>query len=300
MKRKILGVLWGLALTAGLYPQSRLAPPNSPNAAAGPGESELIINATNVEKDIAVLVNDVIVAHVFPKTTEKIILRDGRNIVQLAETTLRNGMWNIGEKKQVVVDTSSNRVTIGMLMRYGRLISGQVQQTLAIRPQGSSSSSSSLTEARNLPVPEPARRAPEPVRTSRSESNDDSLEGALNRAAEELIDSLRSRSTLAIINIATRDRDMAEFVIDELAYLLVESRKFKVVDRKSLDAIREEQDFQFSGEVDDNSAVSIGKMLGASIVLTGSISGSGSTRRLRVKALDVMTAEIISMASERF
>jgi curli biogenesis system outer membrane secretion channel CsgG len=93
---------------------------------------------------------------------------------------------------------------------------------------------------------------------------------------------------------------MSEFVIEELAYLMVDTKKFKVVDRKSLDAIKSEQDFQYSGDVDDNSAVSIGKLLGASIVITGSISGSGSTRRLRAKALDVKTAEIVAMASERF
>jgi TolB-like protein len=308
-RKKIVGLLWGLALTAGLYPQSRLAPPNAPNAAVQQGQSEIIINATNVEKDVAVWVNDRIVAHVFPKTTEKIIVQDGRHVVHLAETTARGGLWNIGDKKQLVVDSSSNRITIGILMRYGRLINGQIQQTLAISPQGRSPAQSTLADARALEVPEPIRtpepaRNPEPVRTPRPQiNNDTTIEGAVNRAAEELIQSLPRGSTVAIINIATTNRDsreMAEFVIDELAYLLVETRQFKIVDRKSLDAIRAEQDFQFSGEVDDNSAVSIGKMLGASIVLTGSISGSGSTRRLRVKALDVMTAEIMGMASERF
>jgi TolB-like protein len=306
MKRKIAGVLWGLLLTVGLYPQStRLAPPNDPNAVARQGQSEIIVNAKNVEKDIAVWVNDVIVAHIFPKTTEMIIVRNGRNIIQLAETTEKGGRWNIGDKKQMVVDSASNRITIGVLMRYGRLIKGEIEQTVALGPQ-SSSTLSSLDDARNLPVPElsipvsePIQTS-EPVRTPRPAVSDDSIEGALNRAAEELVTTMPDKSTLAIINIAAQDREMSEFVIDELAYLLVDSRKFKVVDRKSLDAIRAEQDFQFSGEVDDTSAVSIGKMLGASIVLTGNISGSGSTRRLRIKALDVKTAEIVAMASERF
>jgi hypothetical protein len=47
-------------------------------------------------------------------------------------------------------------------------------------------------------------------------------------------------------------------------------------------------------------AVSIGKLLGANIVITGSISGVDSARRLRLKALDIMTAEIVTMASEMF
>jgi hypothetical protein len=46
--------------------------------------------------------------------------------------------------------------------------------------------------------------------------------------------------------------------------------------------------------------VEIGKILGASIVITASISGSGTMRRLTLKALDVKTARIVSMARESF
>jgi hypothetical protein len=66
-----------------------------------------------------------------------------------------------------------------------------------------------------------------------------------------------------------------------------------VVDRKSLDAIKSEQNFQVFGEVDDDSSVSIDK-------LSGSVTGVGSTRRLRLKALDVITAEIVAIASETY
>jgi hypothetical protein len=55
-----------------------------------------------------------------------------------------------------------------------------------------------------------------------------------------------------------------------------------------------------SGEVDDDSAVSIGNMLGASIVITGNISDSGTTQYMNLKALDVKSARIITMAREQF
>jgi hypothetical protein len=55
-----------------------------------------------------------------------------------------------------------------------------------------------------------------------------------------------------------------------------------------------------SGDVSDATAVSIGQMLGANIVLTGSISGTGSDRRLSIRALDVRTAQIITMVREEF
>jgi len=120
------------------------------------------------------------------------------------------------------------------------------------------------------------------------------------RAAEVLAEKIPDGSTLAVLSIASRDPELAEFIIEELAYLMVETNRFKVVDRKSLDAVRAEANFQISGDVDDHSAVAIGKLLGASIVITGGVSGSDSTRRLRAKALYVQTAEIIAMASERY
>jgi hypothetical protein len=146
------------------------------------------------------------------------------------------------------------------------------------------------------PQPPPAPRVPAP----RPQSRQSSLEAALYAAANVVLAGITPRTTLAVVNIASADIEAAEFVVDELAYIIVSSGNFRVVDRKSLDAIRSEQNFQTSGEVDDNSAVSIGKLLGANMVITGSISGSGSTRRLRLKVLDVMTAEIVAMASEAF
>jgi formylglycine-generating enzyme required for sulfatase activity len=71
---------------------------------------------------------------------------------------------------------------------------------------------------------------------------------------------------------------------------MVRDRKVVVVDRNSLDIIRREQNFQLSGEVDDNSAQAIGKMLGAQSVVAGSLVDMGGTYRFRVYTLNVETA----------
>jgi curli biogenesis system outer membrane secretion channel CsgG len=97
-----------------------------------------------------------------------------------------------------------------------------------------------------------------------------------------------------------------EYVIDLLTTLLVDTNQFIIIDRHSLDVIRAEQRFQLSGDVDDNTAVSIGKMVGTNIVITGTIryipfvvnSYETGTRQLVLKALDVTTAQIIAMDSE--
>jgi hypothetical protein len=62
--------------------------------------------------------------------------------------------------------------------------------------------------------------------------------------------------------------------------------------------IRAEINFQYSGDVDDNSAADLGKQLGASTVITGSIGGSGALRRFRTKVLDVQTAAILFTTAE--
>jgi len=132
------------------------------------------------------------------------------------------------------------------------------------------------------------------------QANQQGIDGALGKVAETLIDGIPRDSTIAILSVYSADRETSEYVIDELEYKLVGARKFKIVDRRRLEQIRREQNFQLSGEVDDSSAVSIGNMLGASIVITGDISGSGASRRLVLKALDVKTAQIVTMARERF
>jgi len=140
----------------------------------------------------------------------------------------------------------------------------------------------------------PASRPTEPAPIE-TVSTEDGLEGAIARASAELIDSLPENTRLAVLNISSNDGNVSSHVVDELEFYLVSSRRFTIVDRNTLDAIRLEQNFQMAGEVSDSSAVSIGQVLGANIVITGSITEIGRNQRLSIRALDVRTAEILAM-----
>jgi hypothetical protein len=65
-----------------------------------------------------------------------------------------------------------------------------------------------------------------------------------------------------------------------------------VHDRQNLDLIQQEMDFQLSGEVSDESAQSIGRKLGAEIIISGAINPFGTDYRLRLRAIGVETAAI--------
>jgi len=125
------------------------------------------------------------------------------------------------------------------------------------------------------------------------------LSTAIVSVSQTLIDTLPRDATIAVLSVTSPTRDNSEYIIDELEYKLVNSGRFRIVDRRRLDQIRSEQNFQISGDVDDDSAVSIGYMLGASIVLTGTVTVTG-TSQLSIRALDVRTGQIISMAREQF
>ncbi|MDR1248189.1 MAG: penicillin-binding protein activator LpoB [Treponema sp.] len=124
------------------------------------------------------------------------------------------------------------------------------------------------------------------------------IEGALEKAAEQTLKNVPQKARIAIVYITAQDQSTTDFISGELEFIWV-NNGFIITDRAQLDRIRREQNFQLSGEIDDDTAVSIGKFIGADIIVTGRIDGEGNLRRLRLRALDTQTAQVVGVASER-
>jgi hypothetical protein len=110
----------------------------------------------------------------------------------------------------------------------------------------------------------------------------------------DLCKDIPRRSRLAIVGVTAPDPNEAAFYLNELTLQFVNSKNYTVVDRSDIDAVFAEQNFQLS-YADDNAFVSIGKFIGAQVVVIGEISGTGAQKRLIIKAIDVLTSEILSM-----
>jgi len=123
------------------------------------------------------------------------------------------------------------------------------------------------------------------------------LTAALKDSGRIISESLISGASVAIISITAADLFEGEYALEELTVQLVNTRKFRVVDRHNLDVIKAEQKFQLSGDVDDDTAVSIGHLIGAAYVITGAISPWGSWNYLRLRVIDVETGQIKIMTS---
>ena len=124
------------------------------------------------------------------------------------------------------------------------------------------------------------------------------VESALERAAEEVSEKFTARARLAIVYITAEGKSQTDFIAGELEHIL-RRRGFVIIDRSELDRIRAEQRFGTTGEVDDSTAARIGNIAGASVVITGRVDGEGNLRRLRLRALDTASGQVVGTASER-
>jgi hypothetical protein len=120
----------------------------------------------------------------------------------------------------------------------------------------------------------------------------DDLDLAIRDASDYLNENIPARSKIVILNIQSDYVLLSDYIIDELIANAVNDRIFTVVDRAQLEQIRMELNFQMSGEVDDKSALEIGKFLGAQTIVSGAISEFGDRYRMRIRALNVLTAQV--------
>ena len=118
------------------------------------------------------------------------------------------------------------------------------------------------------------------------------LDQAIQEAAKNIEENVPAGQKVALLNFSSPTEQFSEYVIDELSIQLANGKKVVVVDRRELDLIRQEEQFQMSGEVSEESMQSIGKKLGAQVVVSGSLNSMGGAYRFRMRVLNVETAVV--------
>ena len=121
------------------------------------------------------------------------------------------------------------------------------------------------------------------------------LRDAIEQSAERTAGELPKGSRVAIVAFESENDRLSEYIMEELNGALFD-RGIEVADRQNLEYALQELNFQMSMYVSDESALSIGKFLGADIVITGALTGFGDMYRFRANALNVETAARVSMS----
>jgi TolB-like protein len=126
-----------------------------------------------------------------------------------------------------------------------------------------------------------------------------SLDVALQICAKNIEKNLKEGTIIAVLNFKSGSVRLSDYVIQELTTLLSDNGIVRVVDRENLDLIAAEMNFQYSGEVSDESMQSIGQKLGAQSIVTGSSEPMGDYYRVRFRTISVETAEVQDQTTQR-
>jgi TolB-like protein len=119
------------------------------------------------------------------------------------------------------------------------------------------------------------------------------LEKAIESQASYIIKNSSRNTAVAIVSIKSNSGLLSEYIMEKLPDYVVNNREnITFVDRSKLDLVQQEIKFQYSGEVSDETMVSIGKKIGAQIIVTGTIMEAGNSYNFSIKLLDVETARI--------
>ncbi|WP_187149423.1 CsgG/HfaB family protein [Treponema endosymbiont of Eucomonympha sp.] len=121
------------------------------------------------------------------------------------------------------------------------------------------------------------------------------LDAALANSLSYLQGKIPKGSKVLLLNFPAPTKTLSKYLIDELTAHIVNSGSFVVVERNNLEALQKELNFQMSGEVSDETAVSIGRKLGAQSIISGSVEPLGDAYRLHIQATEVESAAIQGM-----
>jgi len=130
----------------------------------------------------------------------------------------------------------------------------------------------------------------------------------LDKAIQEIADYLETRlpakTVVAVLNIKSDNQALSSHIINELVNAIIDRKNFIPIDREHINFIQNEQQFHLSGNVSDETAQAIGKILGAQTIISGEIIAINSKLsqttmyRLEIKAISVETAAIQGTVSK--
>jgi len=116
------------------------------------------------------------------------------------------------------------------------------------------------------------------------------IDTAIPKIASYFSSNLASKSNVALVSFETENKTLSDYIFEEFWIYFEDNSSLVLIDRKNLEMINKEMNYQMSGMVSDDSAKSIGHQFGAQTLLYGKLVKIGKEYRLSVYATDVERA----------
>ncbi|MDR1420001.1 MAG: DUF4384 domain-containing protein [Treponema sp.] len=117
-----------------------------------------------------------------------------------------------------------------------------------------------------------------------------SLDQALSDIAAYYAENLPPNTRIALLDFESEARLLSDYIFEELWIRFENGASFVMVERHNLELIQKELDYQYSGAVSDESALSVGNRFGPQTLVYGKITRLGRDYRLVVHATDAERA----------
>jgi tetratricopeptide (TPR) repeat protein len=118
-----------------------------------------------------------------------------------------------------------------------------------------------------------------------------SLDVAIQSTTRDIENRLPRGSSLAMVNFISASPALSDYIIEEFTVRLMDSGNLTIIDHNTLNRalVSAEIDIQLSGDVSDDTILSVGKLMGAQYALSGTLGGSGNSPRLEVYLTELKT-----------
>ena len=128
------------------------------------------------------------------------------------------------------------------------------------------------------------------------------LDSKLDDLVNQIVFSLsqNQKTKIAVIefsDIQGNITNLGKYLAEELTTRLYRTGKFEVVERQLMNKLIKEQELGISGFIDDNTAVSLGQILGVDAIASGSITDLGKSIKVNARLISTESGKVFSVAS---
>ncbi len=128
------------------------------------------------------------------------------------------------------------------------------------------------------------------------------LDNQMGKLTSQIISSFKESKLkkIAVIEFADLNgnvTNLGAFIAEELITRIFTTNKFEVVERNLLQKVLEEQQLGMTGYIDQETAISIGQILGVDAIITGSITNLGNNVKINARLISTETGSVFAVAS---
>jgi len=193
---------------------------------------------------------------------------------------------------KLMEETSSDKVVKNQMKMVKDLVKAK-QYDEAIRQYDEIGSSAAKANASILRQAIESASATQAKMSELQSEKSGLVEKAVDGVIASINENLPAGSVIILMKTKSTNNNMLDDAMDQITKNVVAEKKITLVDRQNQTLINAEVQYQMSGNVSDDSFVSIGRQLGAQYIVLCWISGDMSSRRLNLRVLNIETSHIV-------